>query len=346
VTARLPVWPPMLRGTGRLARESAAWGAFAVVTTPSPWTVARGMLATEPRAVALVESLERAHLEEVAARLAGAERVVGIGGGLAMDGAKYVATRLGLPLVQVPSTTSNNACFTCTAGALTNGRRAPLRGAPVPEQIVVDPGLIGLAPPRLNRAGIGDLVCSHTSLVDWALAREAGLKVDWDDGLADLTRAELARLAAIAPAVGRDDPDAWLALLEIGERLAPWFLARPRARFNSGSEHLLAWCLEERTGRRLLHGEIVSLGVLLMSHLQDNDPEGVARVIADARVEIRPEAIGTTWDEVRAAVLALPAYAREVVPWHTIVARIVEAEGEPGLASRFERARAFVEASG
>lgn len=344
MTPALPTWPAMRRGEGRLARESAAWGDYAVVTTRSPWALAEGLLATPPRAVAIVERLERADLEETAARLSGAARIVGLGGGLAVDGAKYVAARLGVPLVQVPTSTSNNACFTCTVGSTRNGRRDPQRGAPVPEAIVVDDGLVRKAPPRMNRAGVGDLLCSHTALVDWALARDAGLDVDWDDRLADVTRAMLARVAAVAPAVGRDEPDAWIALLEIGAPLAPWFLARPRARFNSASEHLLAWCLEERTGRRLLHGEIVALGTLLMAHLQGHDPEGVARVVADARVSVQPEAIGTTWDEVTAAVLALPAYAREVVPWYTIVTRIAETEGASGLAARVDRARRFVEA--
>jgi glycerol-1-phosphate dehydrogenase [NAD(P)+] len=341
-------WPAMVKGAGVVARESGGWGEFAVVTTTSPWAAARPMLKGDPRAVLVVESLERRHLEELARGASRVERVVGLGSGLAMDGAKYVAWRLGAALVQVPSTSSNNACFTRTVGCLEDGRRAPLRGAPIPKQVLVDRALLALAPPRLNRAGVGDLVCSHTSLIDWQLAHAAGRDMDWDEGLRERTRVELDRLTLIAPRVGTDDVEAFVTLLEMSERFAPDFLAFPKARFNACSEHLLAWCLEQRTGRRLVHGEILSLGILLLAHMQDNDPGGVARVIRSARVAYRPEEIGTTWRQVEDTMVALPDYSREVVPWYSIVN--VLAEGPGGsverLRARFHDARAFVQELG
>jgi glycerol-1-phosphate dehydrogenase [NAD(P)+] len=338
------VWPSMIAGPGVLRAASAAWRRGGVVTTRSPWTLAEPMLAAEPARVACVATLERAHLEALAAELRGVDRVVGLGGGLALDAAKLVAWRLGVPLVQVPSSASNNACFTRTSGCLENGRRSPLRDAPVPEAVVVDHDLLRRAPSRLNRAGIGDLLSSHSALPDWELAHQAGRDVDWDPAVRDRTRRELDRLARLAPGVGANRLDAFVGLLAMGERFAPTFLERPRARFNAASEHLLAWCLEEQTGRRLLHGEIVSLGVLLMAHLQGNAPETAAATIRAAGVPVQPAAIGTTWAEVETAVLALPEYARAVVPWYTVVDPLVE--GDPArtrLRARLREARAFVE---
>ena len=302
------------------------------------------MLAAAPAQVARVTSLERADLERMAAELRGVERAVGLGGGLALDAAKFVAWRLGVPLVQVPSSASNNACFTRTSGCLEHGRRAPMRDGPVPDAVVVDHDLIARAPSRLNRAGIGDLLSSHSALADWELAHRAGRAVDWDPAVRDGTRHELDRLARLAPDVGAARLDAFVGLLAMGERFAPTFLRLPRARFNAASEHLLAWCLEERTGRRLLHGEIVSLGVLLMAHLQENAPERAAATIRAAGVPVQPADVGTTWADVEAAVLALPEYARDVVPWYTVVDPLVE--GDPArarLRARFREARAFVE---
>jgi glycerol-1-phosphate dehydrogenase [NAD(P)+] len=336
-------WPPMTAGPGALRAASAAWGRFGVVTTRSPWTLAEPMLAAAPARVARVTSLERADLERMAAELRGVERAVGLGGGLALDAAKFVAWRLGVPLVQVPSSASNNACFTRTSGCLERGRRAPMRDGPVPD-VVVDHDLIARAPGRLNRAGIGDLLSSHSALVDWELAHRVGHAVDWDPAVRDGTRHELDRLARLAPDVGAARLDAFVGLLAMGERFAPTFLRLPRARFNAASEHLLAWCLEERTGRRLLHGEIVSLGVLLMAHLQENAPERAAATIRAAGVPVQPADVGTTWADVEAAVLALPEYARDVVPWYTVVDPLVE--GDPArarLRARFREARAFVE---
>ncbi len=180
--------------------------------------------------------------------------------------------------------------------------------------------------------------------MDWELAHLAGRDVDWDPAVRDRTRLELDRLARLAPGLGADRLEAFVELLAMGERFAPAFLRLPRARFNAASEHLLAWCLEERTGRRLLHGEIVCLGVLLMAHLQGNAPDVAAATVRAAGVPVQPAAIGTTWAEVEAALLGLPEYARDVVPWHTVVDSLVE--GDPTrrrLRARFQEARAFVE---
>ena len=338
------VWPPMTTGPGVLRAASAGWGRFGVVTTRSPWVLAEPLLAAAPVRVARVATLERADLDQVAIALRGVDRAVGLGGGLALDAAKFVAWRLGVPLVQVPSSASNNACFTRTSGCLEHGRRAPMRDGPVPEAVVVDHDLIARAPGRLNRAGVGDLLSSHSALVDWELAHRAGRAVDWDPDVGDRTRVELDRLARLAPDVGAERLEAFVGLLAMGERFAPTFLRLPQARFNAASEHLLAWCLEERTGRRLLHGEIVSLGVLLMAHLQGNAPELAAATIQAAGVPIQPPAIGTSWADVEAAVLALPEYARDVVPWYTVLNPLVE--GDPArarLRAGFRAARAFVE---
>jgi glycerol-1-phosphate dehydrogenase [NAD(P)+] len=337
----------MSTGAGALRQASQGWGRFAVVTTPSPWALAEPMLAAPPAQVTMVEGLERDGLEPLAARLAGLERVIGLGGGLAVDAAKFAAWRLDLPLVLVPSSASNNACFTLVSGVLSGGRRAPVRGTPLPEAVVVDPDLVARAPARLNRAGVGDLLSSYTALHDWSLAHRAGRPVDWDEGLATRTRTELGRLVGLAPAVGAGDPDAVLGLLRIGERFAPEFFRFPAARFNAASEHLLAWCLEERTGQRLLHGEIVCLGVLLMAHLQGRALDLPAAVVRAAGVAVQPAAIGTTWEAVEAAVLTVPAYARTVVPWHTVVTEL--AAGDPTgrtLRARLAEARTRVEALG
>jgi hypothetical protein len=68
-----------------------------------------------------------------------------------------------------------------------------------------------------------------------------------------------------------------------------------------------------------VHGEILCLGVLLLAHMQGNDPEGAARVIRAARVAFRPEQIGTTWRQVEDAMLALPDYPRSTsrCSWRT-----------------------------
>jgi glycerol-1-phosphate dehydrogenase [NAD(P)+] len=215
---------------------------------------------------------------------------------------------------------------------------------PIPLQLVLDYDLLKQAPARMNRAGAAEILCSHTALFDWRLARNAGADVQWDETLRRSTEAELERLESYAPAIGADDIDAFVEIIEVGAKFAQGFTTHPKARFNAGSEHVLAWALEQQSGARLIHGEAVSLAILLMAHIQGNDPERAAHIIRTAKMTYRPEDLGITWPIIEGIVMRLPEYASRI-PWHTIVTEF-GARGDDGrrdLARRFAGAKAFVE---
>jgi glycerol-1-phosphate dehydrogenase [NAD(P)+] len=339
-------WPKLRRHAGALRACSGDWPVFTVITTPSPWRIAEPMLSRVPARVVFVPSLRRADLDQALALAEGSGLIVGIGSGTAMDAAKYISRHLEARLIQVPSTASNNACFTRACWVLEPGGRRAERPTPIPEAIIADPGLIGSAPASLNAAGIMEILCSHTALFDWELAHHAGRDVDWNEPLRDFAQGELDQLETLVPLVGAGDVEAYLDLLEADARFAPGFTAHPKARFNSASEHLFGWALEEQTGRRLVHGETVSLGILLMAHLQDNRPEWAARITLAARVPFRPEDIGVTWDEVMQTCAALPAFTHKL-PWYSIID--VLAARDPSLTllqNRCAAARDFVRGLG
>ncbi len=302
------------------------------------------MLATPLACVVLVEDNTRDALEACAARLKSYPVVVGLGGGLAMDAAKYVARANGQILIQVPSAASNNACFTRTAWYTSDGLRQPARDCPIPDAIVVDPKLIAAAPPRMNRAGLAEILCSHTALFDWRLGRDAGRDVAWDDAILAFTEGELSAIDDLAAKVAADDIGGFLAIIEACARFAPHFTTHPRARFNACSEHLFAWALEQCAGRRILHGDAVSLGILVMSSMQENAPERAADIIEAARLPAHPCDIGLTWDEVRAAVRMMPAIAK-AMSWHSII-DVLGATGDVTevLLERLQDAETFMDA--
>ncbi len=335
-------WPKLQRQAGALHECSRDWPAFTVITTPSPWRIAEPMLSRVPARVIFVPGLRHDDLDQALALAKSAGLIVGIGSGTAMDAAKYISKHLDANLIQVPSTASNNACFTRACWVLEPGERRSERPTPIPEAIIADPGLIGRAPASLNAAGIMEILCSHTALFDWELAHHAGRDVDWNVPLRDFAQGELNRLQTLAPLVGAGDVEAYLDVLEANARFAPGFTAHPKARFNSASEHLFGWALEEQTGRRLVHGETVSLGILLMAHLQDNRPEWAARITLAARVPFRPENIGVTWDEVMQTCAALPAFTRKL-PWYSIIDALAEQDPSLNLLqNRYAAARDFV----
>jgi glycerol-1-phosphate dehydrogenase [NAD(P)+] len=337
-----PIWPELEKGNGALRAASADWRDFCVVTTPSPWRLASASM-PKPQSVIFAETLDRKTLEGLTDKAGDAELIVGVGSGLAMDTAKYLSKAKQAALAQVLSTSSNNACFTRTAWTFQDGMRIPEREVPIPAQIILDYDLLGSAPDRMNRAGAAEILCSHTALFDWRLAHEAGVDVQWDEDLEQLTREELAALEDYAPEIGANDRDAFVRIIEVGAKFSKGFTSHPKARFNGGSEHILAWGLEE-AGNRVIHGEAVSLGILLMSHMQGNNPEQAADVIKAAQMNYLPEQMGLSWDDVEKTVLALPQTAKRV-PWYTIISDFEKrgAEGTRDLADRFKAAKDFVQ---
>jgi glycerol-1-phosphate dehydrogenase [NAD(P)+] len=336
-------WPKLEKGEQALASGSAGWKNFGIITTPSPWGLARSKM-PEPTQLFFVSSLERQELNRLSEKVQGLDLLVGLGSGLPMDAAKFAAKAMHIELAQVLSTSSNNACFTRTAWTFEKGRRTPEREVPIPKQLILDFDLLRRAPARMNRAGAAEILCSHTALFDWKLAHRAGIDTQWDEELERFTRAELKELSQQAAAIGANQLDAFVEIIEVGAKFARWFTTHPKARFNGGSEHIFSWALEEQSDRRLIHGEAVSLGILLMSHIQGNDPRGAAEVIQMAGIGFTPEQLGVTWEDVETTIASLPSYATRV-PWYTFLNDFAkrEDEGSRDLRDRFAAARDFVQ---
>ena len=104
-----------------------------------------------------------------------------------------------------------------------------------------------------------------------------------------------------------------------------------------GVEHFFFYNLERLTGRHFIHGQPVGLGVVVGSVLQDNEPEVALAALQRAGVDIRPEAMGVTWDDATEAIRTLPTYVREAGLWYTV------ADARPVTDAHVERVRDLVE---
>jgi glycerol dehydrogenase-like iron-containing ADH family enzyme len=91
-----------------------------------------------------------------------------------------------------------------------------------------------------------------------------------------------------------------------------------------GSEHFFAYTFEEVTGRTILHGELVSMGVLLMSYFQNNNHERARETIARANTRHRLEDLGVTKEEVLESLRRLPTFTVEQKHWYSH-ARMIDA---------------------
>jgi glycerol-1-phosphate dehydrogenase [NAD(P)+] len=214
---------------------------------------------------------------EVATRLfeglpAPLDAVIGFGGGKALDISKYVAFLAGIPYFAVPTSLSNDGICSPQASLTMGGRRRSLPAA-IPAGVIIDTAVCLGAPDILWHAGVGDLVAKFTAVVDWKLAFHAvGTPVD--------DFAALLSDASVFQFLGRPAHDLdgirllGTALILNGISMGICGSSRPA----SGSEHLISHALDRSSARPRLHGLQVGVATYLVSLIQGQNSEHIARL--------------------------------------------------------------------
>lgn len=97
--------------------------------------------------------------------------VIAFGGGSVLDLVKYAASRCDAPYINIPSTLSNDAVYSCVSRLMTNGKKVSY-GVQPPIGIIVSFDIIRNSPRELLLAGVADLVSNLSALKDWRLAHK------------------------------------------------------------------------------------------------------------------------------------------------------------------------------
>jgi glycerol-1-phosphate dehydrogenase [NAD(P)+] len=289
----------------------------ALVTTANAWEVVAGELALHITSRALVTAATIDHW--VTLPIAG-EVIYAVGGGLAVDGAKFAAKQHGLPLVCVPTALTVDAFLTWASGYRSEGVVRYIETQP-PDLLVADYALLGRAPAHLRAAGICDVLSIATGLWDWRFAHEQGKNppgMAYIPYAAATAEALLRGMLDCAEAAGAGDPAGLKQLLELLALEVQLCNLIGHSRPEEGSEHYFAYAVENAMGKGLLHGDLVSPGILLMAQRQGQDvrPLRAALEACHQRLDrIPPQVVEQTLAE-------LPAYcARHDLPFgiaHTL----------------------------
>jgi len=216
----------------------------------------------------VVTSVDIDEITHSAFSLPAVAAIVGIGGGKALDFAKYTAHLLRIPFISIPTAISNDGFGSSSASVTISGKRKSVKAAS-PFGIVIDLDVIKSSPDILMYSGIGDMLSKITALKDWQTARDRGLEryVDFSAMMAyssldilflkhsyDIHCESFQRSLASSLTVSG------LAMEIAGS-------SRPA----SGSEHLISHALDEICAKPKMHGIQVGVATYLCALLQKHE---------------------------------------------------------------------------
>jgi len=195
--------------------------------------------------------------------------IIGIGGGRALDVAKYSAFLARLPYISVPTSLSNDGFCSPGASLTIAGAKRSLSAA-IPFGVIIDTDVCLSAPELLWLSGVGDLAAKLTAVRDWKLAFHAtGSPVnDFAALLSDATVAQFLSRPV------RDSEGIRLlgtSLMLNGIAMEICQTSRPA----SGSEHLISHALDRISARPRLHGLQVGVATYIISRLQGEQAETI-----------------------------------------------------------------------
>lgn len=206
-------------------------------------------------------------LDKKVSELQNISKIVVIGASKILDQAKYLAYKLNIPLIAVPSILSTNA-FSTEKSVLKVDGKATSVDAKVPNEVYIVDSLLEMAPQKYHRFGLIDVLSIYTATQDWDIAiknKKATLAVEYF-----LAKSILEAFLHISTKLEINYYDTTKLLLHSGLVVSMHGDGRPE----SGSEHIIAKIIESKIN--CFHAYSVSFGILMAMKLQNSWRKDVA----------------------------------------------------------------------
>ena len=295
-------------------------GTYVVTTMDIPWNIIKNDMGKSPEKVINVTSVEKQWIEDQIKELPEFDTIVGIGGGMAIDVAKYISWKLNKKLVSIPTILSVDAFTTPAAGVRVN-HDVEYLGIASPNPLIIDYDLLRSAPKELNIAGVGDLFSIHTASFDWQYANSRGKsEYPYSQNAIDNGKKILEFIYDNIGNIKENNDNGLRSIVEAYISLNTICLPIDHFRIEEGSEHYLFYELEERLKRSFIHGNIIGLGIYLLSRLQKNDPLFITETMDESGLIYHPNSLNIKRKDLRDSLLSLKSYVKSKDKlWFTII---------------------------
>ncbi|MEO1213936.1 MAG: iron-containing alcohol dehydrogenase [Bacteroidota bacterium] len=284
--------PQILRGTGVLAELSPKLKNYVVFISELEWDSFQQFLEHEPLDLFQVNSLEESQLEIHADNIQDCEYVLGVGGSLGIEAAKFTSFQKERKLISIPGSLANSEYANPRVRVFEYEKESVL-GEINPEVLVLDYQLLGEIPPDIHAEGLAELFAMHTAVFDWEHAKNQGKSRDHyshkaiDDAKQILSDLEV-RVSDISMGTIRGLEALTDAQLKQGEIC----LEPENERIKKGSEHILKQFLEEQSQVSSESGGLLALCTLLMARLQNNQVDSLYQQLKESGIFFQPAHLG------------------------------------------------------
>ncbi|MDO8621247.1 MAG: iron-containing alcohol dehydrogenase [Candidatus Levybacteria bacterium] len=212
--------------------------------------------------------------------------IVGLGSGTVMDLTKYAAYNKNCLMVLIPTILSTNTFsspYIHPLGVLkTVGVDATITGR-LPDFVMIDTTFLSKQDQDLNRLGYGDIIAVASALEDW---KTASL-----NGQTRYSSAIEARALSLLKSISATDNFIYTQSIEELAKSLTWLSYCTLVRGigshpASGSEKIFSTAALELFPDKVRHGEVMALGTLIMTHLQQKDTTHIAHTINEAGIDL------------------------------------------------------------
>lgn len=264
--------------------------ALLVTSTPAWDAVKNELRGLNISAFIQISEASAAHWDDILLSIEDQEFqvVYSVGGGLTADAGKYLAFRLHLPLVCLPTALSVDAFLTAASGIRRGGCVYYIETKP-PENIILDLDVIAHAPMSIRAAGITDVMSIATGSWDWKFAHEQGKNprgMEFIPWAYDNAQSILRGVLDCAEAAGQADRDGLKTLYDCLAMEVQLCNQIGHARPEEGSEHYFAYAVENEMGHGLPHGDLVGPAILLIAGLQGQDSAGLEKALKACNIPL------------------------------------------------------------